>query len=324
MSLFAIVGGETLLGRELREVLGEIRPEPRVQLISAAAEGSAILGADEDEPVVMLPLNSASLEGSIVTFLAASAASSRRTLKLDPRSAIIDLTAALEERPDARLRAPSVEIGGAKPPVRVQVIAHPAAIVIASFLTKAAQVSPIRSAIIHIFEPASERGKAGLDELQKQTVAVLAFKKLPTEIFDAQLAFSMLARYGEEATEPLEGVEERIERHLASLLAAWPGVPMPSLRLIQAPVFHGHSFSVWIELDENPGVKKFAAHLEKFGLDVRPDDPPANAAIAGQSGVSAGAITRDPNNRRALWVWLVADNLRIAAENAAAVAREML
>ena len=34
---------------------------------------------------------------------------------------------------------------------------------------------------------------------------------------------------------------------LASLLAGWPGVPMPSLRLIQAPVFHGHSFSLWVE-----------------------------------------------------------------------------
>jgi aspartate-semialdehyde dehydrogenase len=57
---------------------------------------------------------------------------------------------------------------------------------------------------------------------------------------------------------------------------------------------------------------------------VRPDEPPTNAAIAGQSGLSAGAITVDPNNPRACWFWLVSDNLRLAAENAVAVARERL
>ena len=35
-------------------------------------------------------------------------------------------------------------------------------------------------------------------------------------------------------------MEARIERHLASLLALTGQAPMPSLRLIQAPVFHGH------------------------------------------------------------------------------------
>jgi aspartate-semialdehyde dehydrogenase len=55
---------------------------------------------------------------------------------------------------------------------------------------------------------------------------------------------------------------------------------------------------------------------------VRPDDPPSNAGIAGQSGVSLGAINDDPNQPRAVWLWMVADNLRLAAENAVAVAEE--
>ncbi len=312
------------MGRELREVLGEYQPTPRLILISTAVESASLLAADEDEPVVMAPLKADSLEGAAIAFLAGSAASSRRTLKLNPRCAIIDLTAALEDRPDARLRAPLAESGIPDAPVHVSVIAHPAAIALAMFLSKAAQLARIRGAIVNIFEPASERGKAGIDELQQQTVSILAFKKLNTEVFDAQLAFSMLARYGEEATEPLEGVEQRIGRHLASLLAAWPSVPMPSLRLIQAPVFHGHSMSVWIEFEENPGAESLAEHLEKLGIDVRPDDPPSNGGIAGQGGLSAGGFAPDPNNPRALWVWLVSDNLRLAAENAASVAREML
>jgi aspartate-semialdehyde dehydrogenase len=178
--------------------------------------------------------------------------------------------------------------------------------------------------VVHVFEPASERGQRGLDELQQQTVGVLSFKKLKTDVFDTQLAFNMLPRYGEEALEPLEGVEQRIEKHLASLLNSWPGIPMPSLRLIQAPVFHGHSISAWVEFEENPGAEALAKALDREGIDVRPEDPPSNAGIAGQSGVSAGAIVVDHNQPRACWFWLVSDNFRLAAENAVAVARETL
>ena len=176
-----------------------------------------------------------------------------------------------------------------------------------------------------MFEPASERGQRGLDELQQQTVAVLSFQKLKTDVFDAQSAFNMLARYGEEALEPLESIEQRVERHLASLLAAWPGIPMPSLRVIQAPVFHGHSFSVWVEFEDNPGAEAICESLVRIqGLDVRPDEPPTNVGIAGQSGMSVGAIAVDRNQPRACWFWLASDNLRLAAENAVAVAKESL
>jgi aspartate-semialdehyde dehydrogenase len=207
---------------------------------------------------------------------------------------------------------------------RIQVIAHPAAIAIAMVAARLGEVGVVRRIMVHVFEPASERGQKGLDELQQQTVGVLSFQKLQTDVFDGQLAFNMLARYGEEALEPLELIEQRIERHLASLLAAYPAIPMPSLRLIQAPVFHGHSFSVWAEFEENPGVGAIAHALERGGLDVRTDDPPNNVGAAGQNGVSVGAIAVDHNHPRACWIWMVADNLRLAGENALAVARESM
>ena len=112
----------------------------------------------------------------------------------------------------------------------------------------------IRRSVIEIFEPVSERGKAGIDELQKQAVALLSFKPLPKDVFDAQVSFNMLSEYGSEAPLSLEEIELKIDRHLASLLAAPSGAPMPSLRLIQAPVFHGYSISVWVEFEENPGM----------------------------------------------------------------------
>jgi aspartate-semialdehyde dehydrogenase len=324
--LVAVVGGDSLLAREVRELLGESKPAPRVELISATADGSTTLGAEDEEPVVMTPLAPESLEGARVAFLAGSAASSRRTLKVNPENGpvLIDLTAALEEQPQARLRAPLAEPHGVSAAAKIQVIAHPAAIAIAMVAARLGELATVRRMIVHVFEPASELGQKGLDELQQQTVGVLSFQKLQTDVFDAQLAFNMLARYGEEALEPLELVEQRIERHLASLLAAYPAVPMPSLRLIQAPVFHGLSFSVWVEFEENPGAGAIGHALEHGGMDVRRDDPPNNVGAAGQNGVSVGAIFADPNHARACWLWMVADNLRLAAENALAVAKESL
>lgn len=323
----ALVGGDTLLARELRELLEEMKPAPAIEMISAAAENSTMLGADEEEVIALVPLTAESLAGAQVAFLAGSQASSRRALKLNPHDGpvLIDLTSALEDQPHARLRAPSAEPTRSLPqPGVIPVIAHPAAIACAALLAALSKAAPIRKSILHVFEPASERGKRGLDELRQQTVAVLSFKKLKTDVFDAQLGFNLLARYGEEALEPLEGIEERVERHLASLLAHYPAIPMPSLRVIQAPVFHGHSFSLWVEFTENPGPEALAKTLAAAGIDVRADDPPSNVNIAGQSGLSVGAIAQDRNSPRACWIWMVADNLRLVAENAVAAAKGFL
>lgn len=324
--LIALVGGDTLLAKEIREVLGESKPAPRVQLISASADGTAKLGAEDDEPIVMAPLTADSLAGATVAFLAGSPASSRRALKVNPAGGplLIDLAGGLEEQPEARLRAPSADPAPRKSGAPIQVIAHPAAIALAMFLGRVSQAAPIRRSVVHVFEPASERGQRGLDELQQQTVGVLSFQKLKTDVFDTQLAFNMLARYGEEALEPLESIAQRVEKHLASLLTSWPGIPMPSLRVIQAPVFHGHSMSAWVEFDENPGADALARVLAESGLDVRADEPPSNVGMAGQSGLSVGAIAVDHNQPRASWFWLASDNLRLAAENAVAVAKEAL
>jgi aspartate-semialdehyde dehydrogenase len=321
--LVAVVGGDTLLARELRELLGETKPAPRVELISGIGEQLSSIDDKEEAPVTMVPLASASFEGAAVAFLAGSQASSRKALKIAPKkTALIDLTAALEEQPNARLRAPYAEKAPMKNLGAVQVIAHPASIAMAMFLTRLSECAAIKRSIIHVFEPASERGQKGLDELQQQNVAVLSFQKLKTDVFDTQVAFAMLARYGEEADEPLEGIENRVERHLASLLAAWDGIPMPSLRVIQAPVFHGHSFSAWVEFEENPGVEALQQALNGGGIDVRPDEPPTNIGVAGQDGLSVGAIAVDPNNARACWFWMASDNFRLLAENAVAVMKE--
>jgi aspartate-semialdehyde dehydrogenase len=243
----------------------------------------------------------------------------------------VDLTYAAEELPNARLRAPMLESALKSadleiPKDVVHVVAHPAAIAIALVLGKLHAVFPVRRAVVQIFEPASERGAAGIDELQKQTVSLLSFKTMPQEVFDTQLSFSLLASLGEGAAVKLADVEARIERHLASLLALGNHAPMPSIRLIQAPVFHGYSASFWIELEKNPGVAAIEQTLSETFVEVRSRDtePPNNVGVAGQNEIMLGAISVDSNQPNAIWMWMAVDNLRLTAQNAAMVVRDLV
>jgi aspartate-semialdehyde dehydrogenase len=331
----ALVGSDSLLGREIRDIVATSETGIDLRLIAADEEQAGALTRIGDEAAVVGGLDAESLDDARAIILAASAETSRKALALagdPPDAAIIDLTFIAEERPDARLRAPQIEAGidiEEQREAAVHVIAHPAAIAMALFLRRLHANDAIRRSIIHIFAPASEHGAPGVEELQQQTVSLLSFKSMPKAVFDTQVSFAMLPRYGEEAPVALEESELRIERHLATLLdlpGDGEGAPMPSLRAIQAPVFHGYSFSAWVEFESNPGVEALENSLQVESIDVRgPDlEPPTNVGQAGQSGISVGAILPDRNDADAVWFWFVADNLRLAAENAVAVARELL
>jgi len=335
MRTVVLVGSDTLLGREIRDIVATSETGIDLRLVADTDESEGSLTRLGDEPAVVGGLTAASLAGARAVFLAGSAEASRKALELladEPGATVIDLKGEAEDRPDARLRAPLVESaeeadeGGFDS--AVQVIAHPAAIALALFLRRLHSVEPVRSSVIQIFAPASEHGTAGVEELQGQTVSLLSFKKLPQAVFDAQLSFSMLAKYGEEAKIALEETELRIERHLATLLAlagAGEGVPMPSLRLIQAPVFHGYSFGIWAEFDSEPSLETLESGLVTGSIEVRGGDfeAPTNVGQAGQSGIAVGAISPDRNRPEARWFWVAADNLRLTAENGVAVARQL-
>ncbi|HMD50284.1 MAG TPA: Asd/ArgC dimerization domain-containing protein [Bryobacteraceae bacterium] len=329
----AIVGGESLLGKEIHDLLDSRKAPANVKLVTSLdaeeVKGASILTRGLDEPLVMASIELADLGTARVVVLAGSKASSEKAYQkfrgAKPVPAVVDVSGGLEDLAEARLRAPMVEPPGFDANAPVQTIAHPAAIALALLITHLQKAGPIRRSVVEIFEPVSERGQAGIEELQKQAVALLSFKPLPKDVFDAQISFNMLSQYGSDASLSLDAIEQKIDRHLASLLAS-SGAAMPSLRLIQAPVFHGYSISVWVEFDENPGMDAIFQALASGNIDVRTRDhePPTNVGVAGQGGITVGTITQDRNQPRAWWFWLVADNLQIAAENTWEVVREYL
>jgi aspartate-semialdehyde dehydrogenase len=314
----ALVGAETLLGREVEEVLKDRVHEATVNSFSASGEGS--FGEEDGEPVYVEPLTAERLKSSRAVIVGGSREGANKVYELAKAAhaspVVIDCTGYLEDHPEIRIVCPLVE----EPDLQqgwLYEIAHPAAGALALVLRRLTKYQGIRQVVAHIFEPASERGKRGISELQKQTTSLLSFKPLEKEIFDAQVSFNMLSRYGEEAPTKLTSVEQRITRHLTTLLSRQTApVPNPSLRVVHAPVFHGYSISLWLEFESTVNSASAGEALASAQIEVRgaQDAAPDNVGSASQSGLIAGDIRVDDNNPRALWVWIVGDNLRLMAD----------
>lgn len=321
----ALVGGETLLGNELQQVIEAKTPAAIVTAYAANAEGN--FTDHEGEAVFLKALTAEALGDEDAVILAGAAEGSQKAYTLAKETGepmlVLDCMGHLEQEPEARIVSPQVN----KVPVEwpsLLVLAQPAAVALALILIRLGRRGRLRNIVAEVFEPASERGKRGITELHTQTTTLLSFKPLPKEVYDAQLAFSMLAQYGDDAPDALATIEQRIERHLASLLSQQVregALPMPSLRLVQAPVFHGYSVSIWAEFEQSLSVGDIREALTDAAMDVRGDDleAPSNVGAAGQSEILIGDVRMDRNNPRAVWIWAACDNLRLVADGVASI-----
>jgi len=201
------------------------------------------------------------------------------------------------------------------------VIAHPAAVVLGLILVRANKAGTVRSAVATVLEPASERGKRGMDELHEQTVNLLSFQQLPMQIFGTQVAFNVVDRYGEGSVHSLAQAEQRILRHYKTIVGA--AAPVPSLMLLQSPTFHGHGFSLYIELAEGATVERVREALAGEHVTFSTEtEAPNNVSAAGQEQILVN-VRRDPLNEKGFWIWAASDNLRVSATSAVECAELM-
>ena len=198
---------------------------------------------------------------------------------------------------------------------------HPAAIVLARVLWRLHQSFGIQSASVTILQPASERGLAGVDELQEQTVELLNFQQVRSRVFEGQLAFNILPEL--ETSERQEGL---IRDQIATILGGAP--PPPAIVSVQAPVFHSHSFSIFVSLLASPSLEEirrcFDQERTAFGVYESSKESPSPVSVVGNDKIHVGRVSADPNRPGVYSLWLVADNLRVAAANALQTAESIM
>jgi aspartate-semialdehyde dehydrogenase len=320
-SLFrvAIVGAATLKGKELKDVLEERNfPAMDIKLLDDD-ESLGQLERVQDEVAFVQPVSPDQFEHVDFTFFASDESFTHTHWKMarDAGSAIVDLSYSLELDMNAPVCAPWIEkelgrqthLGLESTAISV---AHPAAVVLALLTLRAQKAGAIHSVVATIFEPVSEQGRRGMDELHEQTVNLLSFQQMPTAVFDSQVAFNLIGRYGKASARTLESIEHRVSSHLRRLMEG--KAPVPSIMLLQAPVFHAHTFAIYVELEKNTSLGDFTQAIAGEHVEIAraAEDAPSNVNVAGKDQILV-SIRRDSAHENGFWLWVAVDNLRLMA-----------
>jgi aspartate-semialdehyde dehydrogenase len=326
----AIVGAASLLGKELTEALADSPLAASDIVLLDAEDAAGRLSSSGEEVNLIQKLDADALSGLDIVFFAGDAETARAysATANQANACVVDLTYALEGENGAILRG---LWGGlipqtAQPDLTTPVVvsAHPVALMLSLLTRRLRHRLPIRTVAATLFEPASEHGQAAMDELHQQTVSLLSFQSLPREQYDAQIAFNMLPSLGDAGKVKLSAIRQRILNHYG-IIAGGEAVPL-DVQLIQAPVFHGYTAIVFVELYQPVTLASFEPAVEGDRIDLvgAESDPPSNLSAAGQPDLllqvrSCGET--DWGTRFALW--MAADNLKVSAANAIACANEL-
>lgn len=331
MYKIAIAGASSLVGKELKDALSD-SPLAAANFV-LLDENQALGQLDQvgDEITFVQAIGADSFAQTDFTFFCGPEALTLRHWRTAQQagSTVLDLTGALDQEYGAQVQSPWIGPGEAVVDLLTPAVvpAHAAAVVLALVLGRLQGCAPLRTAAVTLLLPASEFGRAAMDELHQQTVNLLSFQTLPRAVFDAQVAYNLLAGLGEGASVELNSIAARVRRHYVAL--GGHKLPRLSLQVLQAPVFHGHTFSIAVEFERPVEIALLeeAMGSDRLDLVLEDTDSPSNLAATGQDDVlirlrpEPGA--RNPLETDRLWIWAASDNLRLQARNAVECALEL-
>jgi len=331
----AIVGASSLLGKELKVVLEDRHfAAIDIHLLDASVMAGTLTEAG-GEPTFIRSIDKDSFEGLRFVFFAGNPADAEQNWQA-ARSAgatVIDLTGcaavapAIASIPSLISVLPPRTRSEAAPGINAAFSSPSAPAIVACTLAAGlAKFQPLRIAAM-LFRPVSERDQSGIDELESQSANLLSFREIGREVFDAQVAFNLLADYGPASKPKLTEIRAKIANEVAAYLAE--RIPLPAIQLLQAPVFYGYAFAAYADLGTKSSADLPAAvesSLASLGCKIAAagDPSPDNVTVAGENEIQLGRVSTDPNVPGSIWLWGVADQLRLAATNAVRIAEELI
>lgn len=323
-----VVGASTLLGRELIEELNTSERAWDLRLTDTG-DSSGQLVAGSDEALVIQPLSPDVFDACDAAFFAAKSQTTRAHWR-EAKTAgatVIDLTSTLEAEPGATVWSPWIP-ASTVPSTNAPIIipAHPVAVMLGLVSSRLAAASGRVHLAATVLEPASQQGREGLDELHQQTVSLLGFQPLPQEVYGTQVAFNLRIGVGESAKVDMGTIASTIRRHLKAITGESISSSV-TLQLVQAPVFHGYTMSVYVVLPASVDATAIRRALNGgvVHLTNPHEEAPSNQSVAQESGIeiALGEESSITDDTRGYWLWIAADNLKLTARHAVACAEEV-
>jgi Aspartate-semialdehyde dehydrogenase len=313
-----IVNSHTLVATEIQSILRDRSfPFARVVLLDSTGQSTGMLTEIGDEPAVVLAVSDDELEDCDIVFFCGSAENNREWIQRCRHDAFIAIDVSQpSSATDGQLAVAGVNLDEIGAGDQLLVSPHPVAVPIAIILHQIERVGTVERCVATVVQPASEFDQIGLDELAKQTVSVLNLQSVPQDVFGRQLAFNLYP------------APERNEELITSQIRALTD-PNTQLALLvtQGTIFHGHTFSLFIQMAGELDLERITAALrENVSIAFAEDDQSFGTIdAAGKDEVLIAEVRPDAAIRGGFWVWAVCDNLRRgSALNAVLVAEKVL
>jgi len=325
----AIAGATGAVGETLLSILKE-RAFPIGELVPLASKRSAGGTVDfGNRSLVVRDLADYDFAGIDIAFFSAGGSVSREHV---PRAVaagavVIDNTSEFRYQDDVPLVVSEVNPHAIAQHTKRGIIANPNC----STMQLLVALAPIHRAVgierinVATYQSVSGTGRLALEELGRQTAALLNFQDLEPKVYPAQIAFNVIPHGGDFTDNGYTMEEMKIVWETRKILEDDSIQVNPTS--VRVPVFYGHSEVVHIETREKISAKQARALLEKAPGVVVVDEPKAGGYptpvthAAGKDPVFVGRIREDISHPRGLDLWVVADNIRKgAALNAVQIA----
>src|SRR5579863_1923344 len=322
-----IAGASSLLGAELRSLLEESRfAGADFRLVDEEIAAGTLTEAG-GEAAVIQPVEEGTFDRAGKVFFTGSAEFTHANLAAAraSKAKIIDLSGATSADEGTASWFPKLDaLQARKFPTDGAVYAIPsAAATAAASLALGLFKIGVSRLVVLCFQAVSEAGRQGVEELESQTGQLLSFQGMGQPVFDTQVAFNLLDRFGPGSKHKLSAVRERLRAETKACLGKKS--VMPALQLVHAPVFYGTAFCACAELVPGTKVEQIVSACEEAGFAIPSDGEagPSNVSVAGEKVTHLAKPEEDPARAGAWWFWGAADNIRMPAANAVKLA-EML
>lgn len=154
----------------------------------------------------------------------------------------------------------------------------------------------------------SEMGKAGVDELSSQAVSLFNMREVKSEVFPQQVVFNAVPQVGTIDSSGATLVEQGMVEECRNLLGD-QALPV-HLTAVWLPVFFGHSLAVHLQLAEELDVAAAEQILQQVSGIELGVAPSAGESAANHEEIFVGRLRQEGDDRTALKLWIVADNVR--------------
>jgi len=312
----AVVGATGALGGELLDQLRE-RRFPLQELRPIATDRS--LGETVDWLGHELPVETEeeTLRGLDLVFVCTPPAAALDWIRraLQAGVACVDFTGAVAHREEVPLLCADQPLEREALAAPLLAAPAPAALALARVLAPIRELAGLTRVSATLCEPASGAGRAGVDALQAETIALFNQEERPDTGLDHAIAFDCLPASGPLDATGSSELEARVARELGRLL----GGELPrAITLLRMPTFAGMGMQVALETER---AVEPAACLERLAkaTGVRVwgfDSGPTTRDAIGEEAVLVGRVRRDPSAAHGLLLWLALDPARLAVANA--------